>query len=152
MSDVTDRLDVIEATLAANQIPASMAALMRKLEQGWQPDAAVLLQPGSITPELLAPAIDTGRRLVIRSGTQTLTWGGASVFSDFPAVTHGVGGTPDHVWVSANGGLTGSKRVIVTAYGYTATQFTVDGLTDDRSTPAAATTLDVRWTAVRYYT
>jgi hypothetical protein len=39
--------------LTVDDIP--IAALMRTLEKVWLPDAAVLLQPGSITPELLAP-------------------------------------------------------------------------------------------------
>lgn len=83
-----------------------------------------------------------------RWGATTVTWAGASPFSSFPTVTHGLGKTPAVVIPSAQGGLAGGKRVIATAYSYSSTGFVLDAVTDDRSNPAAATTLSVAWLAI----
>lgn len=72
MTTLEERIAALEAQAAANQLPASFAALQRKLEQNWQPDAAVLLQAGSVTPTSLAQ-IPHAR--VYNSAAITLTTG-----------------------------------------------------------------------------
>lgn len=101
MSDVTDRLDKIEAALALNQLPPSLEILKRKLESTWQPDAAVLLQPGSITPELIASAINIGNvPIALRGGTFA---GTTSASGELVAtVPHGLGRIPTAVTATPN--------------------------------------------------
>ena len=54
--DVLARLEKLEAhTLALRDLP--LAALQRRLEQDWQPQASLLLGENSITEEMLADAI-----------------------------------------------------------------------------------------------
>jgi hypothetical protein len=84
----------------------------------------------------------------VRWGVQSVTWAGASPFSDFPAVTHSVGKTPVVVLATAAAGLAGSKFVVVTAFSYGSSTFLVQGVTDDRSNPAAASTCPVAWLAI----
>ncbi|MGZ6854888.1 MAG: hypothetical protein ACXVGC_12640 [Mycobacteriaceae bacterium] len=58
MSDFTDRIAALEdrlANLTLGDLP--LAALQRKLENDWQPDAAVLLQPNSISSDQLQAGI-----------------------------------------------------------------------------------------------
>jgi|GEM_PF-3630638 hypothetical protein len=51
-SDLELRLDAFERRrLTVNDLP--LAALRRKLEADWQPEASVLLGSASITPEML---------------------------------------------------------------------------------------------------
>jgi hypothetical protein len=85
-----------------------------------------------------------GVSLAVRVGTATLTWAGGTPFSDFPTVSHGLGKTPTVILPAASSGLAGSKFVLVTAFTYTSTGFTVQGVTDDRSNPAAADNLPRR--------
>lgn len=101
MSDITDRLDALEAALAGNQLPNTLAILQRKLEQTWQPDASILLQPGSITPELIASAFNIGPAASsMRFGTQTLAFT-ASTNSAAATVTHGLDKTPSVIVAAA---------------------------------------------------
>lgn len=59
-TNLADRLAVLEARLASLKLAdLPLAALQRKLENDWQPDGSVLLQPYSITQDQLAllPAV-----------------------------------------------------------------------------------------------
>jgi hypothetical protein len=90
----------------------------------------------------------------IRFGVDTITWAGALATSDFPAIIHGVvdqKGTaklPRVVLATPASGITGGKFVVVTAFNYTTTTFNLQGVSDDRSIPAAGTTCPIAWMAV----
>lgn len=92
MSDFETRLAAVEAALAANQLPATLAILQRKLEQTWQPDAALLLQPGSVTPEMLSvavPSLTSGALKIseLRTTTATMATGTNAFALDLTGIT-----------------------------------------------------------------
>lgn len=93
--------------------------------------------------------LDTGGASIgIRFGVTTISWAGGTPFSSAPTVLHGLGKTPVVVIPKSATFLTGSKFVLVDAVLYTSTDFTIQGVTDDRSNPAAATTCSVVWVAI----
>lgn len=52
MAELVDQVNYLSTReLAVSDLP--VAGLQIKLEQDWQPEAGVLLQPGSITPDML---------------------------------------------------------------------------------------------------
>lgn len=84
------------------------------------------------------------------SGIATVTWPGGSSQSGTLTVTHGLGATPTVVQATAHGfsGLGAGGAPTFATISYTSTTFQVIGYTNDGSSPAAASTADVGWTAV----
>jgi hypothetical protein len=66
-----DRIAELEARITSLQLgDLPLAALQRKLENDWQPDANVLLQPNSITGDQIA-----ARTVAMADVAQPLVWG-----------------------------------------------------------------------------
>jgi hypothetical protein len=82
--ELVARVATLEAhTITVEDLP--MKPLQRKLEQSWQPDASLLLQPGSVTETV------TGLRIV---ASEVNAAGGTARFyttTDFSSVRNGVG-------------------------------------------------------------
>jgi hypothetical protein len=115
--ELLERLVKLEKkTLGLKDLP--MRSIQDSLEVDWQPNAGLLLPPGSITTALLAAlAVGTdqladtavtpaklsaafGGITAIRWGVDSWTWPGvATVESGTRVVTHGLGTTPEGVWI-----------------------------------------------------
>lgn len=139
MSDLTlaERVANLEGrTLTLADLP--LAAMQRKLESDWQPDAALLLQPNSITFDALAGGIKP------QAGVATLAWPGGAAVSTPLVVKHSLGSIPVVTpAVGACAGLTAVPSIQVT--GRTATQFTVTAQTVDGQLPLATATTEINW-------
>lgn len=87
-SDLAERLDALEAKLNSLKLDdLPLAAIQRKLENDWQPDGNVLLQPNSITRDQLA----SGLKLAVGTGTLAFV---ASTDSATLTVKHKLGLVP----------------------------------------------------------
>jgi len=129
-----------QRTITVPDLP--MRALLHKLEQNWQPDAATLLQGGSLTVDLLTAAL--------KFGVGTITWPGGSPRSSNLTVTHGLGRTPTSVLIVANTGVGGSGTVfpVYAALSLTTTTFVSTAVTSNESNPAAAASAGFYWLAI----
>jgi hypothetical protein len=104
---VERRLKALDTkTPALGDLP--MAALQRKLENDWQPDGSVLLQPGSVTFDAVDLSIlgvtgqQAKRKLAL--GTSTATWPGGGA-TGAGTITHGLGVVPIVVFYGSRNAL-----------------------------------------------
>lgn len=150
---VTERLAAIEAELATFALPRTMATLQRKLEATWQPEAGVLLQPGSILPDSMAGVVDSDGKgftlggIHVRWGTGTVVWAGGTPFATV-AATHGMVSTPTVAVAGDAGGGTMTTNIPVWSSVTGATTLAVAAETSDASSPAAAATRTFYWIAI----
>lgn len=82
----------------------------------------------------------------VRFGTQTLSWAGGTNRSASPVITHGLGHTPVVVLTGSDSPSSTWFPVMVTDT-YTATTFTIRGITSDNSSPAAVSAT-AYWVAI----
>lgn len=138
--DVLARLDALESGLTLQQLP--LEPLKTFLENDWQPDSGLLLQPKSVTPDLLASNVLPGR------GVGTLTWAGVTSRSNFLTVPHGLGVVPANIQITHRR-QTGFVTVDITVDDPApdATNFTVSGITQNASVPGAGATSTFYWAA-----
>lgn len=134
IDDLMARIDALEGrSITVADLP--VAALQRRLEQRWQPDATTLLLPSSVTREALAQKFDYG--------VATVTWPGGVEESDIATVNHSLGVTPRGVIPGSSFGLW-SAGVTGT---YTAGTFQLAVRTLDGTLPLAAATQTINWIA-----
>jgi hypothetical protein len=129
-----DDLNARIAAMEESDVPDSWSRLMRKLEQGWQPDAEALLANGSVTLGMLSNALTFG-------GTQ-VEWPGGSPLTTVLTVRHGLERQPTNVQLTATG-----SNINLWWAGATTTTFEVHGATLDGSSPAALTARGFSWEA-----
>jgi hypothetical protein len=134
MTEFDDRIAAVEARLEGSDVPDSWSRLMRKLEQGWQPDAETLLAAGSITIDSLSSALTFGGG--------TVEWPGGSPLTTVLTVRHGLERQPTNVQLTATG-----SNINLWWSGATTTTFDVEGATIDGSSPAALTARGFSWEA-----
>ena len=114
MSDPTnfaERIAALEARISDLQLgDLPLAALQRKLENDWQPDAAVLLQPNSITSDQLA----SGAALLSNSSGVTRTVKFLKLTGiGYPAV----GAGPNYAWaLTVNDNFGGATPIFAVAH------------------------------------
>lgn len=121
-SDFLTRLEALEARqLALADLP--LAALQRKLEQDWLPEADVLLGDASITPAMLTGVDFADLPLRVGTGTCVFT---ASTLSSAVTITHGLGRVPQFIVTQS---LDRAAKVSP-AVGATLTDFSASGKYD----------------------
>lgn len=101
--------------------------------------------------------IDVLRRLVIetggvslgvRIGAATLTWPGGTKRSTNLSITHGLGKLPIIAFAEPMGGISSGAFAITTSFSPGVTSFSATAVTDDGSSPAAASTCAIGWLAI----
>lgn len=121
-------------TLPLSHLP--FAQLRRKLEQEWQPSAASILEPGSITIDLLSGALTFG--------IGTVTWPGGTRLSSILTVAHGLGRTPTIVQLTSNN----EDNITLQFNTLSPTGFLARANTVDGSFPLAGTARTFAWLAM----
>jgi hypothetical protein len=118
-----ERLAALEKAVAdLLWLPKSLASLMRKLERDWQPDAAVLLQAGSVTEDAIADGAVTPIKASAAKGQATITGTGAS-FADV-TVTDNLGTSDKYALALHHEGGTYTSDVVICKVQSTATNTT----------------------------
>jgi len=142
-AELLERLEVLEArTLALRDLP--LAALQRKLEQDWQPQASILLGENSITPAMLASALDLGDdALVLRVGIGTISFT-ASQDSTNSTITHGLGRVPTAVVATVTSAPNHTDIAALNVHTLAATTFGING----RKWVASTLNVSFYWLAI----
>lgn len=145
-SPFEDRLAEVEAKLGALSIgDLPFAAMQRKLESDWQPDAAVLLGSGSVTTDMLAEGAITEAILPFKldGGRVTITWPGGSPVSSILNVPLTFGVIPTSIALAPFN----NTNMVPVVSTLSASTLGLVCVTKDGTSPAAAFARDIYWTA-----
>jgi hypothetical protein len=135
-----DRLAALEGRIGAltlDDLP--LGPLQRKLENDWQPDSAVLLQPNSITLDQLA----SGLKLAVGKSTAVFT---ASTDSATVTVKHSLGVVPLAAGGFSAVGAVGGFGDIPAFHSFNLTNTSFD--VNARKPLASTVNVDFYWLAV----